>query len=207
MNEPRGYNPIGEHAPSTSKHNKQLPGHVSGEYTPPPGSADEEPPMSAPATGGVNPWVGDGKLVVRIFLIVVMWLAAPVLALLYPIAGIGGAAAAAIAYFVTHGHGSEDAARNWAWGACFIGWAAMMRFETGIETRSSSYVRLRSVLRLAFIAAWFFFVETQLQQEQLPKALLMSAIVTAIAFFVLRSKIAKGFAELAKDLMWLRKQH
>src|ERR1051325_9905162 len=100
MNEPRGYNPVGDHAAGLPQHDRGLPGHVSGSAFPNIGGG-EEAWSPTPANAGNAPYPeGFGNWSARVILYVTMYLTLPLQVALYPIAGAAGVGAGLVFYLL-----------------------------------------------------------------------------------------------------------
>ena len=198
MSTPQGYNPIGQHAPGVARHDAPLQGHVPGTPFPNIGGGSDEawpPPVSG---GGVAfpPWFGEWYG--RIVLIATMYLTLPLQIAFYPIAGVVGVAAGGVTYLV---FGSLD----WVWTGAFVGLLAMMRTEIGFEDRMSDYRARRHWLRLGLCFFGMLYFDMHEQGSGLFKALLVSAVFTAIVHFALRAKMLRRIWEGLQIMAWLRK--
>ncbi|HEY4339852.1 MAG TPA: hypothetical protein VGM97_07895 [Steroidobacteraceae bacterium] len=208
-NTPRGYNPIGQSAPGLPRHDVQIPGHVSGGPSQPLGGADP----SGPAGGGFNTaYTGPGlpdwatKPIGRFLFFGWMYLTAPVEAAMYPIAGIAGLVGAGVFYlFARIVGGGYDTRHSWAWTGCFLGVVALMRFETNFENANPAYKLLRHWLRLAFIFIGMIYFGIQEQGNSFGTALVVAAVGSVIAHFVLRSKWLRFVWHGLQQTSWMRK--
>lgn len=199
MSTPQGFNPIGQHAAGTPRHDAPLPGHVSGTAFPNiGGGADEAWPPPGVGGGAVAfpPWFGEWYG--RIVLVAAMYITLPLQIALYPVAGAVGIAAGGVAYLV---FGSLD----WAWTGAFIGLLAVMRTEIGIEERVPSYRAQRHWLRLGLCFLGMMYFDIHDQHDGVITALLVSGIFTAIVHFVLRAKMLRRIWEGLQIMAWLRK--
>lgn len=196
MNSPQGWNPIGEHAPGLPDHTKPLPGHVSGG---PGANIGDGVGPSAPANGGFNTQMtGPGipmwmaKPIVKGFTYILMALFAPLMACLYPIAGVAGAIGATVGYLLARLlGGGYDTTHNWAWIGCAVGVIALMRRETSYADTHAAYVTLRHSIRLAASFIFFMYINMAEQHSGFFVALLVSGIAVAILHFVLRAKMLR----------------
>ena len=91
MNEPRGFNPVGDHAPGLPQHDRRLPGHVPSANAPVGENQqiDGGMPLRQAYTGPalpifMSPWFA------RCAFFGWVYLTAPIEAGLYPIAGAAG---------------------------------------------------------------------------------------------------------------------
>jgi len=137
MDTPRGFNPVGQSAPGLPRHDAPLPGHVPGAPSLPLGGGD----APTPANGGFNTaYTGPGlplwvtQPIARFFFFLWVYLFAPVVAALYPIAGAAGLVGAGLFYLLARiMGGGYDTTHGWAWTGCFLGVVALMRTETRLE--------------------------------------------------------------------------
>ena len=106
MNNPQGFNPVGDHAPNLPRHDVGLPGHVPA--TPFPniggGADDAWPPSGGYRAPDFPPWFG--VWFGRATLFATMFITLPVQVALYPVAGICGLALGLPIYLLAPG--------NWA---------------------------------------------------------------------------------------------
>lgn len=205
MNEPRGFNPVGDHAPGLPQHDRRLPGHVPSAYAP---IGDSQPiddgslrrqAYTGPALPIFNsPWF------IRCFFFGWVYLTAPIEAGLYPIAGAAGALGAAIGYFLARAQGGGyDMVHGWAWTGCFIGVVALMRVDTGLADKSNSYRMARLIIRLAlaFTGMWYVSVRDGSNPRE---GIIIAAIAAAMFYFVLRSKYLGFVWRTLQFASWMR---
>ena len=207
MNEPLGFNPVGDHAPGLPQHDRRLPGHVPAEYTP---VGDCQPSdygisMRQAYTGPAlpifkNPWFA------RCAFFGWVYLTAPIEAGLYPIAGAAALTGGAIGYFLARMlGGGYDMVHGWAWAGCFAGVVALMRIDTDIAEKSSTYTFARLVIRLALGFAWMFYVSVHDQATSSLQSIIVSAIATGVLYLVLRSKYLGFVWRTLQFSSWMRK--
>jgi hypothetical protein len=196
MNEPRGFNPVGDHAAGLPQHDRQLPGHVSGGGFANIGGGEEVSSPVVSAGGGAYPeWFGIWSA--RVILYVTMYITVPIQVALYPIAGAAGVLVGGLVYLVS---GSLD----WAWTGCFIGLVALMRTEIGIEEKNPGYREKRHWVRLVLVFAWFVYFMVREQGDGIGKAIFLAAIITGIAHLLLNWGIARGLWDRLQTIGWLR---
>lgn len=198
MNEPRGFNPVGDHAPSVPRHDAGLPGHVPGTpFANIGGGADD---IWAPSVGyrdpNFPPWFGEWFG--RVILFITMFITLPLQVALYPVAGICSIALGLPVYLL--------ASENSAYTACFIGLVAAMRVETGFERRFPRYRTTRHLLRLGLIFAFMTYFVVHEQGSSLGMAVLVSTLFTAFMHFFLRWGVTRGLWEGLQAMAWLRKE-
>src|ERR1700722_15303393 len=99
MNEPRGFNPVGDHAPGLPQHDRRLPGHVPSAYTPIGDSQqiDDGIAMRQAYTGPALP-IFQSPWFARCAFFGWVYLTAPIEAGLYPIAGEAGILCNSVGY-------------------------------------------------------------------------------------------------------------
>ena len=172
MSEPQGSNPVGEHAPGLPRHDAGPRGHVPGTQSANIGGDADDPSFSSAGTRDANfpPWFGEWFG--RVLLFTVMFITLPIQVALYPVAGLCGLAVALPFYIL--------APENWAYTVCFIGLAATMRVEIGLEDRIPNYRTMRHVLRLALIFAFMFYVVVQERGESVGMAVFVSAGIARV---------------------------
>ena len=207
MNEPRGFNPVGDHAPGLPQHDRRLPGHVPSEYTP--------LHQGQPIDGGLSmrqaytgpalplfksPWF------MRCAFFGWVYLTAPIEAGLYPIAGAAGVAGATIGYFLARIlGGGYDMVHGWAWAGCFAGVIALMRFDTDLADRSSTYTFARLIIRLTLGFAGMWYVSVRDQGSSALQGIIVAAIATGILYLLLRSKYLGFVWHTLQFSSWMRK--
>jgi hypothetical protein len=204
MSTPQGYNPIGQHAPGLPRHDAQLPGHVSGTQFPNIGGGGDEAWQPGANYAGVDfpPWFGLWSG--RFALWFAMYLTVPVQIALYPIAGAAALVAGGFAYLLFSAMGSSGAL-DWAWTGAFFGLLAAMRTEISFEERLPAYRAQRQWLRLGLCFLGMLYFDIHDQGDGFVTALLVSAIFTAIMYFVLKIKILRQIWEGMQIMAWLRK--
>ena len=194
MNEPRGFNPVGEHAPGLPRHDAPLPGHVPGQYNP--GSGDD----SASAGGAPfryqpgAPVLGErflAKWVAPLFVLGFIYLTVPVQMVLYPLAGAAALVTAGPVYLL-FGGASHDTRMSWTWFIAFLAILAALRFENGFAEREPQYARVRQVWRLLGCFAWFTWYQVHWQHTPAGTAFVVAAVATVLMYFILRSRLAVG---------------
>jgi len=80
------------------------------------------------------------------------------------IAGAAAVAGAGIGYFLARMlGGGYDMVHGWAWAGCFAGVIAIMRIDTDLAAKSSTYTFVRLIIRLAlgFAGMWYVSVRDQ----------------------------------------------
>jgi hypothetical protein len=207
MNEPRGFNPVGDHAPGLPQHDRRLPGHVPSEYPPAGESApsDYGIPMRQAYTGPAlpifnNPWFA------RCAFFGWVYLTAPIEAALYPIAGAAALTGAAIGYFLARMlGGGYDMVHGWAWAGCFAGVVACMRIDTDIAEKSSAYTFVRFVIRLALGFAGMLYMSVRDPQTSSLQAIVIASIAAGMLYLVLRSKYLRFVWRTLQFSSWMRK--
>jgi hypothetical protein len=207
MSTPQGYNPVGQSASGLPRHDAPLPGHVPGQYAPQADAAQSDANWS-PSVGYRDPGFspGFGLWSARVIMFCAIWITLPLQMALYPIAGAVSLVTGVIVYRMIGGAGAGfDGSMNLAWNAAFFALVAMMRVETGLETRLPFYRPLRHCLRLVFVAAWFFYYQVHEQGEPPVPAAIVAVIVAAIMHFVLRLQMARGLWDTFQTMAWLRK--
>ena len=206
MNEPRGFNPVGDHAPGLPQHDRRPPGHVPSEYAP---IGESQPDYGIPArqayTGPAlpmfnNPWF------LRCAFFGWVYLTAPIEAGLYPIAGAAGILGAAIGYFLARMlGGGYDMVHGWAWAGCFAGVVALMRVDTDLADKSRSYRSARLLVRLALGFAGMWYVSVHDQGSSGSQAIIVAAIATGMLYLVLRSKYLGFVWRTLQFRAWMRR--
>jgi hypothetical protein len=197
MNEPRGFNPVADHAPNLPRHDAGLPGHVPGTPFANIGGADDTSFSSAGYRDpNFPPWFGEWSG--RVILFVAMYITVPLQVALYPVAGICGIALGLPFYLL----GAQD----WAWTACFIGLVATMRIETGFEKKFPRYRMMRHALRLGLIFVFMTYFDVHDQGDSFGMAMLLSALFTAFMHFFLRWGLTQGLWDGLQVMGWLRKK-
>ncbi len=204
MNEPRGYNPIGQSAPGLPRHDASVPGHLPGD---PYALID-----GAGGGGGFNTsYTGPGLTFLAkpgsiCTYYGTLYILAPVVAALYPIAGAGGVAGAGLLYLLARiTGGGYDRVHEWAWFGCFLGLAAVFRFEMRVEASNPQYVILRRRLRLACSFFGLYYTSAS-DGNPIGVSLLTAAAGTVIVHFVLRSKALRFIWHSMQTLSGARKE-
>jgi hypothetical protein len=198
MNEPRGFNPVGDPAPNLPRHDDGLPGHVPGTpFANIGGGADD---TWAPSAGYRDPnfpsWFGEWFG--RVILFVAMFITLPVQVALYPVAGMCGIALSLPFYILFP--------ENWAYTACFIGVVATMRIETGFEKKFPGYRTMRHLLRLGLIFGFMTYFVVHDKGDSLGMAVLVSGLFTSFMHFFLRWGVTHGLWDGLQIMGWLRKE-
>lgn len=203
MNTPRGFNPVGESAPGLPRHDAPLPGHVPGQYQPLGGSDEGASFNVGYKDPNFPPWFGVWSG--RIAYFVANYITVPIQAALYPIAGAAGLVAGTVTYLLMRLVGAGiDRAHDWAWTACFLGLMALMRTEIRTESSNPSYTTLRQWLRLGTCFVAMFYLAVREQHDSAGTAFIVSAIFTAIMFFVLRSRWVRFIWHGLQVMAWMR---
>jgi hypothetical protein len=207
MNEPRGFNPVGDHAPGLPQHDRRLPGHVPSEYT----SAGESQPsdygisMRQAYAGPALP-IFKSPWFARFAFFSWVYLTAPIEAALYPIAGAAALSGAAIGYVLARMlGGGYDMVHGWAWAGCFAGVVALMRIDTDIAEKSSAYTFARLVIRLALGFAGLLYVSVRDPQTSSLQGIVIASIAAGMLYLVLRSKYLRFVWRTLQFSSWMRK--
>lgn len=207
MNEPRGFNPVGDHAPGLPQHDRRLPGHVPSGYAP----IGESLPIdngilkrqayTGPALPIFNsPWFA------RCAFFGWVYLTTPIEAGLYPIAGAAGILGAGLGYFLARMFGGGyDRLHGWAWAGCFFGVVALMRVDTDLAEKSPSYRLARLIIRLALGFGGMWYVSVREQGSSSSQSILIAAIAAGMLYLVLRSKFLRFVWHTLQFLSWMRK--
>ena len=206
MNTPRGYNPVGQSAPGLPRHDAPLPGHVPGQYQPLGGGEDAAPTNYNVGYRDPNfpPWFGIWSG--RIVYFFTTYITLPIQVALYPIAGAAGLVAGSCVYLLLRVTGAGvDRAQDWAWTACFLGLVALMRTEIRTEESNASYRSMRQWLRLGICFVGMFWFAVRDRHDSAGAAFLVTAIFTAIVYFVLRSKWGTLIWHGLQSMSWMRK--
>jgi len=196
MNTPRGWNPVGEHAPGLPDHTQPIPGHRSGGPGANIGDGIDPP---RPENGGFNTkMTGPGiplwmaKPIAKLFMYMLMAVLAPMMACLYPIAGVAGVTGGAVGYLLARMlGGGYDMTHNWAWIGCAVGVIALMRRETTYADTHPAYVAIRHSVRLALSFIFFMYFNMTDQGNGFFVAMIVSGITVVILHFVLRAKLLR----------------
>jgi hypothetical protein len=208
VNTPPGYNPMGQSAPGLPRHDAPLPGHVPGQPFPQIGGGE-----AAPRPGGFNPGyagpaaipAGAANWLARGVFFGWLYLTAPIQAALYPLAGIGGLAGAALGYLLARSAGGGyDMTHAWAWSGCFLGVVALMRTETRIELGSPGYRALRWGLRLILVFLAMGYAAIEDEGAPAARAAVVAAAFTIIVYLVLRSKWLRFIWHSLQRASWMR---
>lgn len=204
MERPRGFNPVGEHAPGLPRHDAPLPGHVPGQHAPIGG--DEPSGGFAVASGnpGLPDWFGVWSG--RVIMVVATYLTLPIQLALYPIAGVPALVVGYVVYRSRLATGvGFDASMSSAWMAAFLALLAMMRVETGFEGRQPAYPPLRHWLRLGLLALWMFYF-AMTQGDSAGTAAILALIPAVVAHFFLRRTVFWRMVwHSLQTWLWLRK--
>jgi hypothetical protein len=207
MNEPRGFNPVGDHAPGLPQHDRRLPGHVPSEYTP---LGESQPidsgiPMRQAYTGPALPMF-NSPWFARCAFFGWVYLTAPIEAALYPIAGVAALAGAGAGYVLGRLlGGGYDLVHGWMWAGCFAGVIAFMRVDTDLAERSRSYAFARLILRLALGFAGMWYVSVHDQGSGALEGIVIAALATGMLYLVLRSKYLRFVWRTLQFFSWMRK--
>ena len=207
MNETRGFNPVGDHAPGLPQHDRRLPGHVPSAYTPIGESqqVDHGIPMRQAYTGPAlsifkSPWFA------RCAFFGWVYLTAPIEAGLYPIGGAAAILGAGIGYSLARMlGGGYDMVHDWAWAGCFAGVVALMRVDTDLAEKSSTYTLARLVMRLALGFAAMWYVSVREQGTGGLQGVVIAAVATGMLYLVLRSKYLSFVWHTLQFSSWMRK--
>jgi len=208
MDMPRGFNPVGQSAPGLPRHDAPLPGHVPGAPSLPLGGGD----APTPANGGFNTaYTGPGlplwvtQPIARFLFFLWVYLFAPVVAALYPIAGAAGLVGAGLFYLLARiMGGGYDTTHGWAWTGCFLGVVALMRTETRLEGEIPGYLAARRWIRLGLCFIFMFYMSVREQGNSAGSSFLVAAIFTVIMHFVLRSKWLRFVWHAMQHTSWMR---
>lgn len=207
MNDPRGFNPVGDHAPGLPQHDRRLPGHVPSANTP----LGENPqidggiPLRQAYTGPALP-IFKSPWFARCAFFGWVYLTAPIEAGLYPIAGAAGILGAGIGYVLARMlGGGYDLVHGWAWAGCFAGVVALMRVDTDLAEKSSTYTLARLIIRLALGFAGMWYVGVRDQGTSSLQGIIIAAIAAVMLYFVLRSKYLSFVWRTLQFLSWMRK--
>jgi hypothetical protein len=142
----------------------------------------------------------------RAFFFIWMYLTAPIEAVLYPIAGVGGLVGAGVLYLLARmTGGGYDTTHGWAWTGCFLGVVALMRTETRIEDEHPYYKSLRRWLRLSVSFAGMFYFGRHEQGNPAGVASIVAAVFTAMVYLVLRSKWLRFVWHGLQQVSWMRR--
>lgn len=216
LSNPLGYNPIGESAPGLPRHDKQLPGHVPGQYAPIGGDGfggGGDAPMGggySPGSGGVGTgyagpsWFGTWSA--RFLMAFVTYLTLPVQMALYPLAAVPALVAG---YYVLNSSMATmlgfDASMGNAWTCAWAALLPAIRFETTIEDQIPGYRALRHLFRLAIVAGWFYYSCVHDEGNPPQTGLIVGLIAAVPIHFLLRSRLLKGIWDALQSMAWLRK--
>jgi hypothetical protein len=207
MNQPRGFNPVGDHAPGLPQHDRRLPGHVPSDYTPVGESQSIDYGISKRQayTGPALPMF-KSPWFVRCAFFGWVYLTAPIEAGLYPIAGVAAVAGAGVGYFLGRLlGGGYDLAHGWAWAGCFAGVIAFMRIDTDLAQKSSAYTFARLIVRLALGFAGMWYVSVHDQGTGFLQGIVIATVATGMLYLVLRSKYLGFVWRTLQFFSWMRK--
>lgn len=206
MNEPRGFNPVGDHAAGLPQHDRRLPGHVPSAYTP---VGESQPidygiPMRQAYTGPALP-IFNSPWFARCAFFGWVYLTAPIEAGLYPVAGAAGILGAGIGYLLARTlGGGYDMVHGWAWAGCFAGVVAFMRVDTGLAEKSGAYTMARLVMRLALAFSGMWYVSVRDQGTSPAQSIIIAGLATTMLYLVLRSKYLNFVWRSLQFFSWMR---
>jgi hypothetical protein len=205
MSTPQGFNPVGDHAPGLPRHDAGLPGHVSGGGFANIGGGGEDQWFVRNRVGdpGLPPIVGIWFG--RVALYACMYILLPVQMALYPIAGAVALGAGLVSYLALSIVGmGYDSKMDWVWMIAFIGLVASMRTEIGYEASHPTYRDQRHWARLGLLFLAMIYMAIHEQHESFGMALLLGAVMSVAAHFILRQKMLRMIWDGLQILGWLR---